>query len=65
MGTVLDDLAGLGPALRDARKDFGAYRAEQLAASAAAFDAGRVPAGRRGALAIAQLLEPTAVASPG
>lgn len=65
MGTVLDDLAGLGQALQGAREGFGAYRGEQRAAVAAAFDIGDVPAGRRGALAIADLLEPAAGASPG
>jgi hypothetical protein len=57
MGVVLDDLAGLGPALQTARACFGRHRAEQLRLVAAAFDQGEMPAGRRGALAIAGLLE--------
>jgi hypothetical protein len=57
MGTVLDDLAGLGPALQTAGAGFGRYRAEQLRASTDAFDRAEVPAGRRGARAIAGLLE--------
>lgn len=57
MGTVLDDLAGLGHVLQTARACFDRYRAEQLRATADAFDLREIPAGRRGAQAIADLLE--------
>jgi hypothetical protein len=61
MGTVLDGLDGLGPALQAAREAFGRYRGEQRRQVAAAFDQGELPAGQRGALAIASLLEPAGV----
>lgn len=58
MGAVLDDLAGLATALQSAGECFGRYRAEQLRLVAATFDQGEIPAGRRGAIAIAGLLDP-------
>lgn len=64
MGAVLDDLAGLAPALQSARECFGQYRGEQLRLVAAAFDQDGMPAGRRGAMAIADLLDADGDALP-
>jgi len=57
MGTVVDELDALEQALRMAPRHFGACLAEQQRQVALAFDRGQAPAGRRGALAIADLLE--------
>jgi hypothetical protein len=56
MGAVVDDIARLGAELRLAAAKFPQYLPQQERLVAAAFDLGELPAGRRGALAIAELL---------
>lgn len=56
MGEVVQHLSRLPDALGAARERFERHRAEQRRLVAAAFDVGTVPAGARGARAIAELL---------
>jgi hypothetical protein len=56
MGEVVQAFSRLPEALRTAHERFGQHRAEQRRLVTAAFDVGTVPAGVRGARAVAELL---------